>query len=415
MTEHNRTAANSEQMSQYSGLAGTSRVNVLQVQIGGHAFTGISNYLYQQYKAIDRKKVHFDFLFTNKNAMESVMGDPVFADSLFYTLEARIGKDLCNDFLKILHCLRKIIREHRYDIVVVNSSNLEIAATCKAALANRKDIVFITHAHNASFDNEPKSIRTALNMLTKLIDACCRRTVVRKSAYLFACTETAGRYTFGNSVVHQPNFIRIKNAIHSAPFRPNETVRKKVRSETGSGENTLVFGGGGRLIHNKNLIFLLRIFDELRRIHPDSRLWLLGNGREKEALVAQAKTLGLEQHVTFWGQRSDVPDLMQAMDAFIFPSVSEGLGIIAIEAQAAGLPTVISDGVPDDTMITPQADKVPLSASPEKWAEAVLEQIHAFPDRYANAEAFSRSGYDISDEAKKITELYIRIASENQQ
>ena len=103
------------------------------------------------------------------------------------------------------------------------------------------------------------------------------------------------------------------------------------------------------------------------------------------------------------------------MIAFIFPSVSEGLGIIAIEAQAAGLPTVISDGVPDDTMITPQADKVPLSASPEKWAEAVLEQIHAFPDRYANAEAFSRSGYDISDEAKKITELYIRIASENQQ
>ena len=118
--------------------------------------------------------------------------------------------------------------------------------------------------------------------------------------------------------------------------------------------------------------------------------------------------------MVFLGLRMDVPDLMQAMDAFVFPSLSEGLGIIAIEAQAAGLPTIISDGVPDDTLITPQAGRVPLSASPEEWAKAILAQIRAFPDRTANAEAFSRSGYDIADEAGKITDLYIHIAAETQ-
>ncbi len=414
MKKHCLSVTNADMNGQPSGQEKPSRINILQVQIGDSTFTGISNYLYQQYKAIDPDKIHYDFLFTNQNSLIPFRNDPIFAGSVFYTLEARIGKDLCNNYMKITRSLRKILRENHYDIVVVNSSHLEIAAACAAALTGIKDIVFITHAHNAGFVDLPMSLRTIFALPVRLIDAYCRRVVLGKSAYLFACTDTAGRYTFGDRAIHQPNYIRIRNAIHPKPFQPDTAIRKRVRNESGAGKDTLIFGGGGRLVHSKNLGFLLRVFDELRQIHPDSRLWLLGNGNDQESLIRQARALGLSQQVVFLGLRMDVPDLMQAMDAFVFPSLSEGLGIIAIEAQAAGLPTIISDGVPDDTLITPQAGRVPLSASPEEWAKAILAQIRAFPDRTANAEAFSRSGYDIADEAGKITDLYIHIAAETQ-
>lgn len=387
------------------------RVRVLQVETGCRDFTGISSYLFRQYSAMDHDSIHYDFLYGRFNSMALMSNHPVLADSEIYSLEARInGKESC-DYPKIVWNLRNILKEKQYDALVVNTSCVEIALAGLLAVMGT-ETVLIVHAHNAGVYMDSTGIRGQHPLLMDLADRVCRMMVWRKASRLFACTEAAGRYTFGQQAVRKEKFQIVHNAIDLESFRPDPEVRGSARMKNGISGDKVVYGYAGRLVSSKNLDFLISVFAELHRRNQDSVLWMVGEGNQREKLQVQAEELGLGQSVVFFGQRPDVNDLMQGMDAFIFPSLMEGLGMVAIEAQASGLPTVVSDGVPDDVMITPLVRKISLKASASEWADAVLEQMAAHPVRKDYTKELAKAGYDVREEAKKMTDFYEQIVEQ---
>ncbi|WP_407572318.1 glycosyltransferase [Deinococcus altitudinis] len=169
-----------------------------------------------------------------------------------------------------------------------------------------------------------------------------------------------------------------------APPGDAEARRAATRASFGFGPETLVVGHVGWFTPVKNHAFLLQVFAQVARAMPGANLLLVGVGELTAAVQRQAEDLGIRDRVVFAGSRGDVPDLLRAMDVFVFPSLSEGLGMALIEAQVAGLPCVMADHLPAESRLPgARLFPVPLAAGPEVWADAVIQantSPHSFPD-----------------------------------
>ena len=158
------------------------------------------------------------------------------------------------------------------------------------------------------------------------------------------------------------------------------TNKALLRKEWGIAENSLVLGHVGNFHLAKNHQFLLYVAHEVFKRKPDSRLILVGEGTMQNAIRTQAKQLGIESKIIFAGTRPDVPSLLGIMDVFLFPSIFEGLGLVVIEAQAAGLPIVIADSVPKETEIVAELFHwMSLSDPPEIWAQQCIQAYEKSP------------------------------------
>ena len=162
----------------------------------------------------------------------------------------------------------------------------------------------------------------------------------------------------------------------------------------------------GRLCGNKNQSFLLDVFAELMKLRENSVLVIAGDGELSESLKQKANTLGISHKVMFLGAVDDVSPLYQVLDCFVFPSLSEGLGIAAVEAQTSGLVTVCSDGVPKEAGITELCSFMPLTASPKEWAEHIISRASDY-ERRSYADEVKAAGYDIHDTARQLEEIYL--------
>lgn len=382
-----------------------STVNVLQVLIGGKTFTGVASYLYQQYLHIDRNKVHYDFLFCRENAMELVMHDEVFNDSQFISLNA-IRKNSSVDYPRFIRGLSRLVETKQYDYIVVNTSVVEFILACLYAVRKNKDIKLIAHAHNTEIVIRKESVRYKLKGIVDLVENIIRKKIRKNATYLFACSEKAGIITFGKDIIKSSSFSVIRNAIDIDSFKYNDYVRKSIRDEVGASDKDIVYGNIGSLCVRKNQSFLLKVFKEISKIESNAKLWIIGDGELKQKLVQEAEELEILQKVLFLGQRSDVNVLMQGLDCFVFTTKSEGLGIVAIEAQAAGLPTIVSDGVPDDVVITDMCLKLNLSDGEEKWARGVMNFRKENMTRMDNYLKLTQAGYDINKSVQAMLGYY---------
>lgn len=216
-----------------------------------------------------------------------------------------------------------------------------------------------------------------------------------------ACSRDAGEHLYGSHP-----YVVLNNAIDVAQFRFAPDVRKKKRQELQL-EECFVIGTVGRLSYQKNPEFTVEIMNELVKYRPNAMLLLVGQGELERHVRDKVHALGLGNRVHFLGQRSDVPELMQAMDAFVLPSRFEGLGIVYIEAQAAGLPTfATADVVPQEACISQELFSfLPRRATPKEWSAAVLEKA---PPRKDISELLRSRGYDIEYEISKLESLYLK-------
>lgn len=200
----------------------------------------------------------------------------------------------------------------------------------------------------------------------------------------------------------------INNAIDVAAYSYDPEKRIEMRQKLGL-ENELIVGHVGRFNPQKNHPFLLDIFAALPKKEPDAVLLLAGGGEDMTKIQAKAQILGIAERVRFLGVRSDVADLMQAMDVFVFPSLYEGLPVTMVEAQAAGLPCLISDKIPPECILTNGlVDVLPLSAEPKTWAATILEKKN-FPRSDRRSE-IAAHGFDITTEAVKLQKFYLEAA-----
>ena len=385
-----------------------NQVRVLQVLIGGNTFTGVSSYLYQYYKFIDRNVVHFDFLFCRENSMKLVQDDPIFKDSSFYILNAK--KNNSNDYKKIYKELQKILEENRYDIVVVNTSIVTIQYVCLLAVRKKKGLLFIPHAHNTDLILGKGAKRYKLRKLLSVVDTFGRAIIRKNSDYMFACTNDAAIKTFGYQSLKMDNLVLVRNALEIDRFSFDEEERKRIRKQLNIADDQVVYGNIGSFCKRKNQAFLIKAFKIVHDQRPNTELWLIGDGNTRGELTSMVKTYGLDRNVRFLGQRDDVNKLLLAMDCFVFTTLSEGLGIVAIEAQAASLPTIISDGVPRDVMITDYCLQLPIEKQPEGWAREMLK-ITSESDRNITTKDLVKAGYSIDVEAKRMTDFFSSIVA----
>ncbi len=287
------------------------------------------------------------------------------------------------DPLHYYPALIKVLRSEKYDAVHIHGNSATMAFDLLlAALAGIP--VRISHIHNTA-TNHP-----ALHAAVKpLLNA-----VVTDPA---ACSVPAGKWLYTKP------FTLVKNGIDPERFAFDAEARERVRRELGLSD-ALVIGHVGRFRRQKNHEFLLEIFDEIAGRRPDAVLLLIGEGELLEEIREKVRTTGLAEKVIFCGTTDRISDYYMAMDVFLLPSLYEGLGIAAVEAQAAALPAVLSDEVPEEAVFEENVKRLPLSESAAVWAETVIG--NAGGERGDRREDVRRAGYDAADLTRTLDALW---------
>ncbi len=364
-------------------------LNMFTIMDRGGAETMVMNY----YRHIDRTKVQFDFLVhrEQRGAYDDEierMGGRIYRMCPVYP----------QNFSRYKRDLRTFFRAHpEYKIIHSHMSELGYFAFREA---ERQGVpVRICHAHNAPHGFDAKMI-----MRTYF-----KKRMMPYLTHLFMCGEESGKWLYGEK--NKSRFIMLNNAIDAAVYSFDASKREEMRRQLDLTDE-LVIGHVGRFNPQKNHPFLLDIFAALLKKEPNAALLLVGGGADMPKIQAKAQELGIAERVRFLGVRSDVADLMQTMDVFAFPSLYEGLPVTMVEAQASGLPCIISDKVPPECILTDGLVNImPLSVSPEVWAEKILT-MRAVP-RTDRHEEIAAHGFDISTEAVKLQEFYLKAYEQN--
>lgn len=341
---------------------------------------GIDRYILSLYDHVPDQKCTFDFFSDADRAeLRSVLrpGSGLFpVGTLSHPL--RQYRAFCAAF-----------REKRYDVAYFNIST---ALCFLGPLAAKRCGVprIIIHSHAAGYDAANPIVRKGMTLLHRV----CRQFLFRLGTAFYACSRTAGEWMFPPCVTRGERFRVIPNAIAAKSFAFSPGKRKEMRRIYAL-EDRFVIGHIGNFLYPKNHSFLLEVFAKVAECDPDATLLLVGDGPLLTAVQEQAKALGVSERVVFAGRHMNASDFLQAMDVFAFPSNFEGLGIAAVEAQAAGLPCLCSEFVPPETAITPLFCAVPISKpdSVSQWAAQILRQKNA--DRPDMQKVISDAGYDI--------------------
>lgn len=216
----------------------------------------------------------------------------------------------------------------------------------------------------------------------------------------FACSKQAGEWLFKNT----KDIIVLNNAVDIEIFKQNNYIRDRIRKELDI-ENKFVIGHVGRFNPQKNHEFLIDVFKEIKIKNDKAMLLLVGEGYLFENIKSKVDKLGLNDSIKFLGLRKDIPDLMQGMDMFLFPSLFEGLPVVLVEAQAAGLKCVTSTGVTKETDITESLEFIDLKLSPIEWADKILSLDVSKKDY---SKILKDKGYDSNTNIQWLSDFYFR-------
>lgn len=353
----------------------------------GGAEAMIMNYM----RNINRDLIKFDFL-TNRDyrgafedEIESLGG------KVYHMCPMYPGK-----FGQYKREVREFLKEHpEYKII---HSNLEERSYFALKEAKKLRVpVRISHSHNRPLGFDLKLImRYYFKFMLKYYNT-----------HMFSCGVEAGDWLYGKK--NRDKVIVMNNAVDASAYTYNADKAMAMKARLGISDKKVI-GHVGRFFAQKNHSFLIDIFNEIYKRDEDAVLLLVGGGElddhVKNEIKQKVKDLGLSDCVQFLGVREDVNDIMQAFDLFLLPSLFEGLPVTMVEAQASGLPCVISDKVPIQCDITGNVKVVALEDSPQKWADVALEYVNEF-ERKDSFHKIADAGFDIKENAKWLQEFYV--------
>ncbi len=349
---------------------------------------GIEKFIMNLYRNIDRTKIQFDFVV--HSTKKQIYDDEIqkLGGKIYYLTY----KDDKN-FIKYIHDLNRLFDDHpEYKIV---HGNMQSMMPIYLSIAKKHNVpVRIAHAHNNNYE------KTLKGFILHVISRFSKNTATD----LFACSNEAGKYLFG-----QRNFTFIPNSIDVKKFKFNAMARIKTRRRLGITDNEILIGHIGRFELQKNHRRLIEIFNTIHKNNPNTKLCLIGIGQLEDQIKAQVEQLNLSESVLFLGQRTDTPALYSAMDIFVLPSLYEGLGIVVIEAQANGLPCIISDTVASQAILTKDVTRINLSKPNEEWATHIPSKVKNTKIRTANYKTVEQSVFNITKGEKIVTTLYEKL------
>jgi len=338
---------------------------------------GAETFLMKVYRALDKSKYQMDFYCMSQ--------EDGYYEKEIRSLGGRIYHSYpkSKNFRKSFIMLRDTVKKENYEYIMrVSQHSLATIDLLAAKFGGAR--VLVQRSSNANSSNPSGKV---LHLIFRWLP------VLIPTVKIAPSTEAA-EYTFGKNSIKNGDVSIVKNAIPVDKYIFNMERRNKIRKEMGI-EGKFVVGNVGRFNNQKNHDFLIDIFSEIKNKHCNSVLILVGIGELESIIKVKIERLGLRDKVIFLGVRGDIPDIMMAMDVFVFPSFFEGMPNTVIEAQATGLPCVISDTITKEVRITELVDYMPLNDEAKYWANVALKYKNSFTRKDMKAQ-FIGNGYDIN-------------------
>ena len=380
-------------------------VRVLHV-LGNTNLGGAESRIMDLYRHTDRNRVQFDFLvhsgeegFYEKEIRE--LGGRIF----------RVPRFRIYNYFSYRKALKEFFQEHHEFALV--QGHMTSTAAIYLPIAKKAGVKkTAAHARSAGVDKGLKGTMTRF----------LRRNLADKADYLFTCSELAGISVYGEKAVREGKTIFIPNAIDCAGFTFDPVKREKMREELGL-TDALIIGHVGRFHYAKNHEYLLRVFAELCRMSAGAggstaetgadqkyHLILLGEGPLMEDTRKLAEELGVVDRVHFLGNHKNIADYYQAMDYFVYPSRYEGMPGTIVEAQASGLPCLMSDTICREVIVTELVETMSIEKEPKVWAEELQRRIDALVSKQENRKKYAAkmaaAGFDVQAQAERMMRFY---------
>jgi len=347
---------------------------------------GAETLLMNLYRNLNRAEVQFDFLTSRPGVFDeeiAAMGGVVHRIPYVTDLGHRAYVRELRRFFE-RHSQYRIVHAH-----MDKMSGAVLAAAKKSGVPVR-----IAHSHNTMSEG---------GVAARLYKWAVGRQISSSATERVACSRAAARWLFGSRAAEA---AIMRNGIEGGRFAFDPLVREQVRRELGIAETTFVVGHVGRFLRQKNHAYLIERFAELQAQVADSALVLAGDGPLRPDIERKARELGLGDKVRFLGVRGDVDRLMQSFDAFVFPSFHEGLPVTLVEAQAAGLPCIVSDAVTEEADLGLGLVAFFPLKSPAEWVRRMKAAAERRSDRTIPADGLGRRGYDIAETARWAEQYY---------
>ena len=358
-------------------MSAGGRTKVLTITTSGLVRKdGISTVILDNYKKLDIRK--YDLQITASGEYDSVLVE-AFQNIGVVVRYLPSRKRLPKDYFQ---ALVRLIKEERYSVIYIHGSSAIMAI--ELLIAKRLGCgVRIAHSQNTTCDHKK---------LDKLLRPVFYQVVTNR----LACGNAAGRWLYGNR-----SFTVLQNGRDPKEYRFDADTRERVRKELGLSDRTTAIGHVGNFNEQKNQTFLIDVFKQIHRKNPDTKLFLVGDGGKRSEVMQKASMEGLSDSVVFTGSVSNVPEILQAMDVMVLPSLYEGLPLVVVEWQMAGLPCILSDKVTKECSFTDLVSFMSLDATKEEWADKILSAAGAEREMESKKgiEAANAAGFDINTSA----------------
>lgn len=345
---------------------------------------GVSNFVMNTYRSIDKSRVQYDFALSQGASLMDEEAKSMGA-RLFYFDPSK----------NLIENLNQVLEEYGpFDAI---HSHMFFYSGLILRCARQHGVpIRIAHAHNAHTGESGSLVRRAY-------ETGMRQLIRANATVMLGCSEKACRYVFGDRCMSDPRVSVLPDGIDCDRFAFDEAKRRKIRMQYGL-ESRFVVGHVGHFNSAKNHEKILLVFAEVKKQYKDSALLLVGDGELEQETRARVHSMGLDADVIFAGAHQNVEDYYNAMDVFLFPSRYEGFGMAMIEAQANGLACVASDVVTEETNITGKVVFLGLGLENDLWATAVLQStLRERPEQDVNR---VRTRFDISEVSASLQDLY---------
>lgn len=362
-------------------------IKVLQV-IDSMDRGGAQVFVMNVLRNINRNKYQFDFLVTTSkkcaydDEIRSMNGN------IYRVPSRREG------IRKNWNGLKDFFQQNKYDVIHFHTSCPSyIEPLIAAKRAGVKKIIL--HSHSSS---GPKGL------YHEMMRRIYRPKIKNIATHYYACSKEAANWMYGK-YIKSHNINIIPNGIDTGNFIYSDKVNNMKRQELGISRDKFVIGHVGRFAKVKNHDFLIEVFKEINEKAQNSKLLLIGEGVLLEDMRKKVEELGVSNDVFFLQEREDVHEIMQAMDVLVMPSLYEGLPLSLVEAQASGLPCIVSDTVSKEAALTDLVEFISLKDNISNWCNTILVKSNK-KERNKYNKFVKDSGYDISQTSKMLEEVY---------
>lgn len=361
----------------------TNKIKILTITTSGLVRKeGISTVILDYYSYFDKNKYQLDIIASGEYNYELITEFQKIGVNVRCLPSRKIS------VIKYIEALSKLMKNEKYDAVYLHGSSAIMSIELILAKVHGVKIR-VVHSHNTTCDH-------------KKVDKLLRPIFYRSYTNALACGEDAGKWLYG-----ERTFDIIKNGRNVDVYRFNANKREKIRQQLEVSDKTLLIGNVGNFNEQKNQQYLISVLKEIIKVNTNVKLFLMGDGEMKPAIMNLVSKEKLDDFVVFTGSISNVPDMLQAMDVMLLPSIHEGLPLVVIEWQIAGLPCILSDRVTKECAYTDLVHFLPLD-DPRVWAKETLAIV--VTDRENSSEDLlnktKENGYDLRENAYKLQKYF---------